>query len=740
MRLKKPKPLILATVIAVNILAGSTTVAASLARNISHKTIDKAEATTEATVKQDTLVSQNQPTIGDETKTPTPPQQDNSRKIYKIGVLALRGKEKALQQWQATADYLTREVPSAGGFEIVPLDFREIEEAIRKGTIDFVITGPGMFVDFELDYDINGIATMKNKKLGKVLTEFGGVIFRRRDRNDIQTLKDLKGKTMMAVDEKSLGGWQSQWLEMKKAGINPYRDLKELTFAGEHDKVVYAVRDGKVDVGAVRTEVLESMEKEGKIKLEDFVVINQREDLADRFPFLLSTDLYPEWPFSATRNTPPRIAELVAAALLKMSPESQAAKDAGIAGWTVHGNYRKVDDLFYELQIGRYEYLRKLNWARFIQKYWYIFSGGAILLVVLITTFIIYQQQQSRKAVAKLAEERKQDKERLEKEIYQLIEEVQGALEGDLTVRASLTSMEMSTVADLFNAITDSLRDIALEARVSSSEVMKALADNAESVQILAHQALDESRKTRNALESIEKMSEEVSQVAETANKASFLAEDAYQETQKTTTVMDDTVEGILRVRGTVAETAKKMKLLGESSQKISQAVSIIEEIALKTTLLAINASVEASRAGEQGQGFTIVAEQVGALAEQSTEATKTIAQMVAEIQQETQDVAEAMEMTAVEVVYATNQVESAKQSLNQVLELSRKIDELMRYISQSTASQKETTQQLTMLMEELANESEERLNLSQKVGESIISTANIARQLQGAVEKFKVE
>jgi len=130
----------------------------------------------------------------------------------------------------------------------------------------------------------------------------------------------------------------------------------------------------------------------------------------------------------------------------------------------------------------------------------------------------------------------------------------------------------------------------------------------------------------------------------------------------------------------------------------------------------------------------------VGALAEQSTEATKTIAQMVAEIQQETQDVAEAMEMTAVEVVYATNQVESAKQSLNQVLELSRKIDELMRYISQSTASQKETTQQLTMLMEELANESEERLNLSQKVGESIISTANIARQLQGAVEKFKVE
>ncbi|HIK37038.1 MAG: PhnD/SsuA/transferrin family substrate-binding protein [Geminocystis sp.] len=740
MRIRKPKSLILATVIMVNILAGGTTVTASIARNIIDKTIDKTETPTEATVRQDTLVSQNQPAISNDTETPTPPQQDSSRRAYKIGVLALRGKENALRRWQATADYLTREVPEAGGFEIVALDFREIEEATKKGTIDFVLTNPGMFVDLETDYDIYRIATMKNKKLGRVLTEFGGVIFRRRDRNDIQTLKDLKGKTMMAVDEKSLGGWQAQWLEMKKAGINPYRDLKELTFAGEHDKVVYAVRDGKVDVGAVRTDVLESMQEEGKIKLEDFVVINQRTELADRFPFLVSTDLYPEWPFSATKNTPPRIAELVSSALLKMPEDAKAAKDAGVGGWTVPGNYRKIDDLFYELQIGRYEHLRKLNWVGFVQKYWYLFSGGAILVVILIATFIIYQQQQSRKAIEKLAEERKQEKERLEKEIYQLIEEVQGALEGDLTVRASLTSMEMSTVADLFNAITDSLRDIALEARVSSNEVVRALGDNAEFIQMLASQALAESRKTREALESIETMSEQVNQVAQTANKVSFLAEDAYQETQKSSSVMDDTVEGILRVRGTIAETAKKMKILGESSQKISQAVSLIEEIALKTTLLAINASVEASRAGEQGQGFTIVAEQVGALAEQSAEATKTIAQMVAEIQQETQDVAEAMEMTTAEVVYTTNQVESAKQSLNQVLELSRSIDELMKYISESTASQTETSRKLTQLMEELARESEERLQLSQKVAESIISTANIAKQLQSAVEKFKVD
>ena len=111
------------------------------------------------------------------------------------------------------------------------------------------------------------------------------------------------------------------------------------------------------------------------------------------------------------------------------------------------------------------------------------------------------------------------------------------------------------------------------------------------------------------------------------------------------------------------------MKRLGESSQKISQAVSFIEEIALKTNVLSINASVEAGRAGEYGQGFTIVAEQVGALAEQSAQATKEIASIVAAIQAETQEVNQAMESGTTQVVETTRLVETTKQSLGQVLE-----------------------------------------------------------------------
>ncbi len=689
------------------------------------------------------------------TKQSTP----NENKQIKIGILAKRGDDKASEQWQATADYLSKEIPGYT-FQIVPLDFQQIYQAVEEGSIDFVIPNSGMYIDFEGLYDTNRIATLKNRRLGKPYTVFGGVIFRKKDREDIKVIQDLKGKTVMAVDETSLGGWQTQWGELKKAGIDPYRDFKELSFGGTHDDVVYAVRDGKIDVGAVRTDTLERMAEEGKINLDDFVIINQKTELQKEFPFLLSTDLYPEWPFGATKNTPNQLSELVASALLRMPKESEAAKKAKSEGWTVPLNYRSVDDLFLDLQIGRYEYLRKFALGEFIQKYWYWFSGGFIILTISVASIIIYQQKRTETALKEsakqqqmainqqkevettlktIAQEQQKQKETLEREIYQLIEELQGAVDGDLTVRASLTSMEMSTVADLFNAIIDSLGDIAVQVKQSSSEVSSSLGENEQSIQLLAKQAIQEAENTRKTLDSIEEMSLSIEGVAANANQAANLADDAYKETQEGTNAMDETVTSILNTRTTVGETAKKIKRLGESSQKISQVVSLIEEIALKTNLLAINASVEASRAGEQGQGFTVVAEQVGALAEQSAAATKEIAQIVAAIQAETQEVAQAMELGTSQVVDTTRLVESTKKRLGQVLERSRSINELMKTISESTVSQADTSRVVRELMQQIAQQSEARLSSSEKIAKSMQATAEVAKQMESTVEQFKV-
>ena len=337
-------------------------------------------------------------------------------------------------------------------------------------------------------------------------------------------------------------------------------------------------------------------------------------------------------------------------------------------------------------------------------------------------------------------EEQRQQKEKLEKEIYQLLDEVEGAVEGDLTVRASLSSMEMSTVADLFNAIIDNLKDIAVQVRDSSTQVSSSLDENEQAIQQLAEQAIQEAEATRQTLTSVEQMSHSIEAVATNANQAATLADDTYTVTQEGADVMDETVASIFQLRTTVGNTAKKMKRLGESSQKISQVVSLIEEMALKTNLLAINASVEAQRAGEQGQGFMIVAEQVGALAEQSSAATKEIAQIVAEIQLETEEVSYAMEMGTSQVVDSTRLVESTKERLQRVLERSQNINELMQSISQATISQTDTSRTVTQLMQQIAQQSEQRIASSQQVAQSMQATAQVAKKLESTVEQFKVD
>ena len=338
-----------------------------------------------------------------------------------------------------------------------------------------------------------------------------------------------------------------------------------------------------------------------------------------------------------------------------------------------------------------------------------------------------------------IARQQSQEKEKLELAISTLLNEVSEATNGDLTVRANLDSMELSTVADLFNAIIDNLQEIAIETRNSSNQVGSSLKQNEEVILVLAEHALSEAQETRNILTSVEQMSKSIQTVAGNASQAERIASDTFDTVIDSTKNMDLTVDSILALRTTVGETSKKMKRLGESSQKISQVVSFIEEIAIKTNVLAINATVEAGKAGEYGQGFTIVAEQVGALAEQSAAATKEIASIVATIQAETKEVNQAMESGTTQVAETTRIVESTKQSMGLVLEKSQEIDKLMGSISQTTISQADTSQNLTELMHKISQMSETTSKASQRVAQSIVDVAEVAAQLESTVAQFKV-
>ena len=298
---------------------------------------------------------------------------EGSEHRIQVGVLAKRGHDRCLTQWGPTADYLSGQIPGYR-FEILPLGFDEINPATERGEVDFILANPAFYVDLEQRYGASAIATLENLRLDGSYTVFGGVVFTRADREDIQQLSDLEGGSFAAVEETSLGGWLMAWREFKVEGLDPHRDFKDLHFAGTHDAVVYAVLNGEVDAGTVRTDTLERMEAEGKIRLQDFRVI-PNERAADEFslPFVHSTPAYPEWPFARARHTSNELADQVSVALLRMDPQSPAARAALSAGWTAPLQYQEVRELLKELQLGPVATLAMgCRPGSFCGDYWYV--------------------------------------------------------------------------------------------------------------------------------------------------------------------------------------------------------------------------------------------------------------------------------------------------------------------------------------------------------------------------------
>jgi len=269
----------------------------------------------------------------------------------KIGVLANNGPTKALADWKATADFLTEALADTS-FEIVPLEFAAVNEAVASGTVDFFLINSSMFIETKVRFGSVPVATMVNSRQGKATNAFGGLIVTSVDRSDIHSLADLKGKTFMAVDEASFGGWQMAYKEILDAGVDPYQDFAKLEFGGKHENVLLAVQNGAVDAGTVRTDTLERLVSTGTVFLDDFKVLNQLQP-AD-FPFLTSTPLYPEWPLARVAATPVELADRVQAALLQLTADHPAAMAAKVVGWSAPLDYAPVEALQQTLKVGAY--------------------------------------------------------------------------------------------------------------------------------------------------------------------------------------------------------------------------------------------------------------------------------------------------------------------------------------------------------------------------------------------------
>ncbi|MEO1095483.1 MAG: methyl-accepting chemotaxis protein [Cyanobacteria bacterium J06638_28] len=338
------------------------------------------------------------------------------------------------------------------------------------------------------------------------------------------------------------------------------------------------------------------------------------------------------------------------------------------------------------------------------------------------------------------AQEQEQAKEDLQRQVIRLLDDVEGAARGDLTVQAEVTADVLGAVADSFNLTIQNLQEIVQQVSVAARQVSKASTENEMFARGLSADALRQAEELAVTLNSVQVMTDSIQRVAESAREAEEVARSASTTALRGGESVERTVAGILEIRETVAETTRKVKRLAESSQEISKIVALISQIASRTNLLALNASIEAARAGEAGRGFAIVADEVRQLADRAAKASKEIEQIVLQIQSETSGVMTAMEEGTQQVIEGTRLAEQAKRSLEDIIQVSNRIDVLVRSITADTVEQTETSRAVAQVMQSVELTAQETSQESQRVSGSLQNLVGVARDLLTSVERFKVD
>ncbi|MCG8370431.1 MAG: methyl-accepting chemotaxis protein [Proteobacteria bacterium] len=327
--------------------------------------------------------------------------------------------------------------------------------------------------------------------------------------------------------------------------------------------------------------------------------------------------------------------------------------------------------------------------------------------------------------------------ERNQRAILRLLDEMGSLADGDLTVEATVTEDITGTIADSFNFAIEELRKLVATVNETALMVDTATKQTENTAAHLAKAADNQAREINAATESIVSMAGSIEEVSGNAERSSDVARHSVEVAHKGGEAVRRTIDGMNAIRETIQETSKRIKRLGESSQEIGNIVELINDIAEQTNILALNASIQASMAGEAGRGFAVVADEVQRLAERSTNATKQIEVLVRTIQADTNEAVISMERSTTDVVGGALLAENAGAALDEIEQVSNQIASLVQNISGAARQQAGAAADVTRRTTRLKEIGDQTGNATAATAASISKLSQLATELRKTVEGF---
>lgn len=361
---------------------------------------------------------------------------------------------------------------------------------------------------------------------------------------------------------------------------------------------------------------------------------------------------------------------------------------------------------------------------------------GLIGVAILLLVVLLFLHSKS-SVFERTAREQAEQNDRNQQAILRLLDEMGSLADGDLTVEATVTEDITGTIADSFNFAIEELRKLVATVNDTALMVDTATKQTENTAAHLAKAADNQAKEINAATAAVVSMASSIEEVSGNAERSSDVARHSVEVAHKGGEAVRRTIDGMNAIRETIQETSKRIKRLGESSQEIGNIVELINDIAEQTNILALNASIQASMAGEAGRGFAVVADEVQRLAERSTNATKQIEVLVRTIQADTNEAVVSMERSTTDVVGGALLAENAGAALDEIEQVSNQIASLVQNISSSARQQASSAADVTRRTSRLREISAQTGQATAATAKSISKLSELATQLRKTVEGF---